>query len=138
MPLGISADSPRPAPLGASLLSSTGSSLVSGTKIPRLTASSSFDRAPAGTRSLGYSLIFTASGVMLAPRGRSTTATTTGAGTGTGTGTTALLGPGTRCMNAFTPAAAERPRINASAIISSDRTLMDHLLPLFQSTADRD
>src|SRR5271166_6857705 len=125
MPLGISADSPRPAPLGASLLSSTGSSLVSGTKIPRLTASSSFDRAPAGTRSLGNSLIFTASGVMLAPRGRSTTATTTG--TETTTGTTALLGSCARCINELTNTAAEPPRINASATSSSDRTLMDHL-----------
>src|SRR5208337_319483 len=68
MPLGISAASPRPAPLGASLLSSTGSSLVRGTKIPRLTASSTFDRAPAGTSSLGNTLIFTASGVILPPR----------------------------------------------------------------------
>src|SRR5271165_6576438 len=90
MPGGICADSPRPAPLGARLLSSTQSSLVSGTKIPRLTASSSFDKAPGGTRSSGNCLIFTASGVMLSQRGRSRTATTTG--TETTTGTTALLG----------------------------------------------
>ena len=34
-------------------------------------------------------------------------------------------------MNEFTPTAAEPPRINASATISSDRTLMDHLVSLY-------
>src|SRR5271166_1312956 len=128
MPGGICADSPRPAPLGARLLSSTQSSLVSGTKIPRLTASSSFDKAPGGTRSSGNCLIFTASGVMLSQRGRSRTATTTG--TEPTTGTTALLGSCAR-MYEFTNTAADPPRINASATISSDRTLMDHLVSLY-------
>ena len=66
-------------------------------------------------------MIFTASGVMLPPRGRSTTATTTG--------TTAPLGPA--CTIELTPTAAELPRINASTTISSDRALMEHLVSLY-------
>ena len=73
-------------------------------------------------------MIFTASGVMLSQRGRSRTATTTG--TETTTGTTALLGSCAR-MYEFTNTAADTPRINASATISSDRTLMDHLVSLY-------
>ena len=116
IPAGTSDARPRPAPLGASLASSTGSPGIIGMNTPRSTASSSLVRAPAGTIARGHSAILTCSAVIVPPRGMASAAVTTG----TVSAGAAPVPPLTRM---FTPAAADRPKTRARATIMRVRTL---------------
>src|SRR5262249_32926229 len=109
-------------PFGASLPSSTGSSLMSGMKTDLSRTSTTLLVVPGGSIPRGYSRVLIISLLIEAPRGMSSAATTTGTDSYRGISALARF-----VMYLFTPRAADPPNIRDKIRMSPERELIGHL-----------